>query len=881
MNFRNRIALFIATPVLLACVVMGSFVMVNRLHDIHTSGLAMQRMILTSYAATLSTLPSLRDNHTRPILRQLLNERDVRAARLTRGGQIIVHAGPNMISLEATDTEAFPRDLERIVGDNTFRWLQPMQHDGTVLEVEFSRAQQRMSILETLVMLLLTLGAITLFALLPAIFLSRRFIDPVNEFIEAVARIREGDLSVRLNTNAKGELRQLQSALNTMALARQNARAELQKSVDQATMDLRETLETIEIQNIELDLARKQALKASQVKSEFLANMSHEIRTPLNGIIGFAQLLQQSELTPRQQEYLSTVLDSSEVLLGIINDILDFSRIDAGKLQLNNVSFHLPTLVEEVQALMAPLAREKALEQAALIYSDVPTYCIGDSFRIRQVLTNLISNALKFTHSGAVVVRVMLEEQGQHDATLRISVSDTGPGIDATQQHALFDAFSQIDQSSRRHSAGTGLGLAICKRIVEEMQGDIGVESSADGAVFWFTVTLRTDNRHANSDTLSSLPNLSVLLIEPYSFTRLALTQTLKQWDIQVNAYADFASMQKAALANTHHLAILGLAPTAQLNADFNEWVAFLHKQRLPTLFLCNNAERIEAALATLPAIPHAVLNKPATRAGLYTHIVQLSQTQASVLTQPHAPAMPMPNQQQPLRVLAVDDHPTNLRLIVTFLQQAGVQVHTGTNGVEALEALSEQAFDLVFMDIQMPYLDGLDTVQQWRRKEEGAPVPIVALTAHALEDEKQRLLQQGFTDYLAKPASQADLLHMLHKWVPANTPATTAIWDNSLAIERAGNNPVLADELKDLLLQDLANEKVAVVTLAQQQQWPALLEKVHKIHGGCRYSGAVALQAAAEALEIALKNDAPTEALTALAQQFITALAALLASAR
>lgn len=878
MNFRNRIALFIATPVILACIVLGSFVMFHRVHDIQSTNLDIQRMILTSYGAQFSALKTLDYDHTQPLFRQLLNEKDVRAARLTKNRNTLFHAGPNMITMAAQHTEATTNEHQRMVSRKTFRWQQPTQHNDVTLEVEFSRAQQRMSILETLLMLLLTLGAITLFALLPAIFLGRRFIDPINAFIEATTRVREGDLSVRLRTNATGELRQLQEAFNAMVQARENARAELQQNVDQATTDLRETLETIEIQNIELDLARKQALKASQVKSDFLANMSHEIRTPLNGIIGFAQLLQQSELSERQQEYLRTVLNSSEVLLGIINDILDFSRIEAGKLQLDNVSFHLPTLVEEVQALIAPLAREKALEQVTLIYTDVPTTLIGDSFRIRQVLTNLINNALKFTPEGAVVVRVMLEEQEQQHATIRISVSDTGPGIDSAQQHALFDAFSQLDHSSSRHTTGTGLGLAICKRIVEEMQGEIGMENSEDGAVFWFTVKLRVDINNSQQDFFAPMPHLAVLLVEPHPFTRLAVSQTIKQWGIQVTSVADVASAQQAFAKHRHHLVVCGLGPAASLGYEFAKWVRWLHLQQLPTLFLCSNAERVEAVLASLPATPHAVLNKPATRAGLHSQISTLMQQQTPSTTPLAAttPTLKHPDG-TPLHVLAVDDHATNLRLVATFLQQAGVTVHTATNGIEALEALAEQPFDLVFMDIQMPYLDGAATVQQWRNKETGPPLPIVALTAHALEEEKQQLLQQGFSDYLAKPASQTALLRILSKWVATRT---APVWDEALAVERAGNDAKLAAELKQLLLADLASEQGTLLAAAEAQQWPELLEKVHKLHGGCRYSGAVAVEAAAETLETALKNQADATELAALTQQFINAITVLLDNA-
>ncbi|HLR17753.1 MAG TPA: response regulator [Alcanivoracaceae bacterium] len=875
MNFRNRIALFIATPVVLASLALGSFVMFNRIHEAHKTGLDMQRMIMTSYEAQLSALPLLNEAHVRPVFLQMFNEKDVRAARLMRHGETFLHAGPRMIAMEQPRTENIEANLVRLVSNKTYRWQRPTSHNDAMLEIEFARTQQRIDILETLLILILTLGAITLFTLLPALLLSRRFIDPVNDFTAAINQVREGDLSVRLETDARGELRHLQDAINAMVKAQEGSRDELQLRVDQASMDLRETLETIEIQNIELDLARKQAIHASQVKSDFLANMSHEIRTPLNGIIGFAELLLASGLNTRQEEYVKTVLTSSEILLAIINDILDFSRIEAGKLQLTHRSFNLVTLVEEAQALMAPLAREKFIEQATLIYSDVPVALIGDSFRLRQVLTNLISNAVKFTHKGAVVVRVMIEAEHQSHVTISFSVSDTGPGIDLTQQHALFDAFTQLDQGSRKQTAGTGLGLAICKRIVEEMQGEIGASNSDEGAVFWFTVKLRLDPEAPAHNIYEPLPHLSVLLIEPHKSTRLSLAQTLKSWSVDVHAFANLETFQQSNTKTSFDAVVWGLAPEPHRNNTFNQWVQWLHQEQLPTLFLCNSAERVETALAALPTVPYLVLNKPATQEGLYQHLLTLTQQQpllANTVTSSRAE----PTINEPITILAVDDHPTNLRLITTFLSQANIHVHTATNGIEALDALAKESYDLVFMDIQMPYLDGRDTVKQWRQQETGDPLPIIALTAHALDEEKQLLLQSGFTDYLAKPASQEDLLHMVHKWL---TTTTASVWDNALAIQRAGGSAELAAELQTLLRQDLQIEREPLAQLGAEQEWEGLLEKVHKLHGGCRYSGATLVENAAEALETALKKQHNAEVLQQLLAQLLEAIDDFLAA--
>ncbi len=389
-----------------------------------------------------------------------------------------------------------------------------------------------------LISLLLVIGGVLL-SLAIALRLSRAFTDPVFQLNEAVAKLKEGKLDTRVYTSAGPEFEQLESGgLNDMASELSKAQAEMQQNIDQATEDLRETLETIEIQNIELDFARKEALEASRIKSEFLANMSHEIRTPLNGIIGFTELLLKSPLPPRQQrDHLNTIRKSSEILLTIINDILDFSKIEAGKLILDRVPFQLRDIVEEVMVMLAPAAHAKNLDLVPLVYNDVPDNIMGgDPLRVKQVITNLVNNAIKFTQTGEVVLRASLEDEDtEHNrVTLRLSITDSGVGLSRAQQQSLFNAFSQADASTARQYGGTGLGgLAISKRLVEEMGGKIGLESElGKGSTFWFTLTpeLSSTGDSSSPPKEALRGGEKIIYLEHQKTTGLAVEHLLRDW---------------------------------------------------------------------------------------------------------------------------------------------------------------------------------------------------------------------------------------------------------------------------------------------------------------------------------------------------------------
>lgn len=878
-SLKTRLMLTTALPAVLAVLAVGVYVALSRMAEIEQNTRTLHRLVLDSYSARLESVPAGDIEAYNDLVQKLLEEPDVRAVDLrATEGRWQLHAGPRMQPLPA-DASADADPGPHATGD-TWRWrrrldtLEPAQ-----LRVEFSTSRHRIAVLQTLLVLLVFTITVALLALVPAMRLNQMLSGALERLRESMRHVRDGHFDTRVEERAPAELGELERVFNEMTSAMRHERAELQQNVDQATGDLRETLETLEVQNIELDMARKEALKASQVKSDFLANMSHEIRTPLNGIIGFTRLLLRSGLTPRQRDYMETIRKSSDSLLAIINDILDFSRLEAGKLSLERLPLNLYDLIEEVQTMLAPLSQERGLEQAALVYSDVPVHLIGDPLRLRQVLTNLVNNAIKFTDSGSVVIRAMVEDYRDERATLKVTVTDTGMGMSEERQRELFDAFTQLDPTATRRAGGTGLGLAISRRLVEEMGGEMGVDSTeGEGSTFWFTLTTEVEEGLPDRERFTAFQGQSVFMADPDDQARTALYYMLQTWGMEVISFSHHTELQQALArpkTEAPDFVVAGLAIGGEDDADVAELLARCEHRHERTIILPHQLDRLHDRLP--PASERCrLLAKPATRVRLYDTMLELMDAGPTDGGGESREALPEPTIEQ-TRVMVVDDHPGNLRLTRVFLEELGAEVWPCTSGEQALTMLATHTPELIFMDIQMPDMDGLETTRTIREgSEPTASTPVIALTAHALSSERRALLDQGMDDYLTKPVTEEQLRHMVAKWTRGGTAtkarntevratastetAATAeqpVLDPALARRRCGGRADLAAEMHQMLLDSLHEETPVLSELERAGERAQLLDNVHRIHGATRYCGTARLEEATGQLEEALKADA------------------------
>jgi two-component system, sensor histidine kinase and response regulator len=697
-----------------------------------------------------------------------------------------------------------------------------------VVMIEADLTTMWRDILKSLGVIAAAMGGSLIVSLVQAKRFKRSIADPVAKLITAAQKVSANqNYTLRISHQRSDELGTLIDSFNDM-LAQIESRGA-------ALAHHREELERqVNVRTEQLEKAKNAAEAASRAKSAFLATMSHEIRTPMNGVLGMTEMLLSTELTETQRNYTKLVKRSGEHLLVIINDILDFSKIEAGKLTIEYINFNLWDLLEDIHTVYTPQAEAKNIALDFDIANDIPVAICGDPNRLRQIMANLLGNAIKFTEQGRILAKVRVASEDNQAVALRFEVHDTGIGISREARSRLFEAFAQADDSTTRKFGGTGLGLAISKQLVELMGGSIGVENArTQGSIFWFTVSFdkRRVDPDAPGDQQHTIEGLRVLIVDEQPSSRIGLQQHLATWQVssETAASADEALTRLGAAVQSgrpYDAAILdmelthgsGLLLAASIKADPSTRATRLILLS-PELLASDPVQRREAGVAYQ-------LIKPARAADLF----------ACLATRPRGATAPAPQFVPPpplrpaacararvRRVLLAEDNPVNVEVARAMLESLGLEAQCARNGEEALQKVRAGDYDAVLMDCQMPVMDGFAATAAIRREEHEAGharvLPVIAITANALQGDREACLAAGMDDYLSKPFTQQQLAAVIGRWIALPLVAT---------VHHDDEPPRLPPESIEVIQRDVINRAALdAIRALSKDGGDALVQKV------------------------------------------------------
>jgi signal transduction histidine kinase/CheY-like chemotaxis protein/HPt (histidine-containing phosphotransfer) domain-containing protein len=711
--------------------------------------------------------------------------------------------------------------------------------------------------------------------------LAKRFSNPIAKLSSIAAKIGRGDLDTKVDIQSKDEIGALANSFRAMALDLKNTTTSIdelnreiaeRKRVEHEIIDAKQEMEEINGQlEYAIERANQMALEAeiaNMAKSEFLANMSHEIRTPMNGVIGMTELLLDTELSSEQRDYADTVIKSAELLLHIINEILDFSKIESGKLGIEIIDFDLRSMLDDINDILAIKAQGKGLEYISMIDPEISSRLRGDPGRLRQIITNLIGNAIKFTSEGEIAVIVTLDGEDEFHSTVHFAVIDTGIGIAESKTDHVFEAFSQADASTTRKFGGSGLGLSISKKLVELMGGQIGVESREyKGSTFWFTATFEKQpaSELHPTQTTRDIRGKKVLIIDDNETSRLVFKKQLTAWEIKTEEAPDAeTALQKLLTASEQgapfDIAIVDMVMPGENGETLGEKIKADPKLSNTILIMLTSLGKKGDARRLEEIGFAAYMTKPVKQSQLHECIATACGRQSNTPVEKIITRHSLAEDRRSIRILVAEDNMVNQKLIMKVLEKLGHHAEIADNGLKAMEALESAHYDLVLMDCQMPDLNGYEATRMIRSpisKIENRDIPIIALTANAMQGDRDECIDSGMDDYLTKPIKAQAIADMIDKWVLApekNKRDGRTGFDNLDLLKDFDGDEGLLAEIINIYIEDVPKQLTALKEGLENRNAEEVHLRGHTIKGASANVGAILMRKVASEIEAAGK---------------------------